>query len=250
MKNTELKNSNETKTTKRWKKLLFVLSCFVVFCTVYALIIPAKTLQAKPQCGLEEHVHSQECYSDTNELICGNEEHQHTDSCDQQEDESNTDDAQSNPVENTQSNNDSTNMQQPLTNEAEENTESESQVDSTLKADSFNLSENLKYVENTKLEYKDSNGNWQTVTDGALIQGTTFKLTVDYQNVSISELINNYNHQMSFDLPDFLRDVKTEGTIVEGNTTVGTVTIQNNKIMVQFDAGYLDRLSKSGQTTI
>jgi len=44
------------------RKVLQVLSGVVVFCTTYALILPAITLEKKPICGIEEHTHTQECY--------------------------------------------------------------------------------------------------------------------------------------------------------------------------------------------
>ena len=62
---------------KKWKKIMLALSCVVVFCTVYALTIPAVTLA----CNMEEHTHTEECYSQDNELICGKEEHTHTEDC-------------------------------------------------------------------------------------------------------------------------------------------------------------------------
>ncbi len=72
-----------------WKRAVTILACVVVFCTVYALILPAITLEKKPQCGKiehthteecyaqpeteskEEHIHTEECYDENNELICG-----------------------------------------------------------------------------------------------------------------------------------------------------------------------------------
>lgn len=45
-----------------WKKVLFVLSCIVVFCTVYALLLPAMTMTKTPVCGMEEHTHGESCY--------------------------------------------------------------------------------------------------------------------------------------------------------------------------------------------
>lgn len=65
---------------KKWKKIMLALSCVVVFCTVYALTIPAVTLD----CNMEEHTHSEECYSQDNELICGKEEHVHSQECTKQ----------------------------------------------------------------------------------------------------------------------------------------------------------------------
>ena len=68
---------------KRWQKVVSILACMVVFCTVYALILPAVTMEKTPYCGKEEHTHNEECYE--NKLICGKEEgedaHQHSDDC-------------------------------------------------------------------------------------------------------------------------------------------------------------------------
>lgn len=56
------------KTKKIWKSIVSVLACIVVFCTTYALILPAITLEAETYCGKKEHSHGEECYS--TELIC------------------------------------------------------------------------------------------------------------------------------------------------------------------------------------
>lgn len=66
---------------KRWRKMILCLSCVVVFCTVYALILPAITLERKTVCGQEEHSHTEECYSSDGQLACGKTEHTHTESC-------------------------------------------------------------------------------------------------------------------------------------------------------------------------
>ena len=46
---------------KIWRKFVRVMAGVVVFCTTYALILPAITME-KYKCGLEEHVHSESCY--------------------------------------------------------------------------------------------------------------------------------------------------------------------------------------------
>lgn len=61
--------------------MILCLSCVVVFCTVYALILPAITLERKTVCGQEEHSHTEECYSSDGQLACGKTEHTHTESC-------------------------------------------------------------------------------------------------------------------------------------------------------------------------
>lgn len=65
------------KQKKRWRKVLSVLMCAVVFCTTYALILPAITQETETFCGLEAHVHEDACYEKT--LLC--EAHIHTDAC-------------------------------------------------------------------------------------------------------------------------------------------------------------------------
>ena len=64
----------------RWRRVVMILSCIVVFCTTYALIMPAVTM-SHTACGKEEHVHSDACYDESGALICGKEEHTHTDAC-------------------------------------------------------------------------------------------------------------------------------------------------------------------------
>ena len=70
-----------------WRKIVQAMACVVVFCTVYALILPAITME-RYQCGLEEHVHTDECYQQADEgasaLICSYQSlgvHVHTPDC-------------------------------------------------------------------------------------------------------------------------------------------------------------------------
>ncbi len=70
IKYTTLKNVKK----KRWQKVVMVLSVIVVFCTTYALILPAITLSNSTFCGLEAHRHKPECYEKT--LICGHDENE------------------------------------------------------------------------------------------------------------------------------------------------------------------------------
>ena len=66
-------------TGKSWKRIVRILSCIVVFCTTYALILPAITLEAQSYCGQQEHTHSADCYKEI--LSCTKEEHVHDESC-------------------------------------------------------------------------------------------------------------------------------------------------------------------------
>ena len=39
---------------KRWRQIMLCLSCIVVFCTIYVLILPAITLEKKTTCEEEQ----------------------------------------------------------------------------------------------------------------------------------------------------------------------------------------------------
>lgn len=72
-----------------WNKIVSVLACIVVFCTTYALILPAMTLEKSPQCEKIEHIHTDACYTQLlsqskKVLACTPESlelHQHTEAC-------------------------------------------------------------------------------------------------------------------------------------------------------------------------
>lgn len=77
----------ETNNKKRsWKRLVTILSCVVVFCTTYALILPAVAQSKTYYCGKEEHTHSEDCYH-SSEPLCGKEVseaiegHTHSEEC-------------------------------------------------------------------------------------------------------------------------------------------------------------------------
>ncbi len=78
---------------KYWMRVLTVLASVVVFCTTYALILPAITLETSEDgepgytlgvqysCGLGAHVHTDDCYNSDGSMLCTIPEHQHGDDC-------------------------------------------------------------------------------------------------------------------------------------------------------------------------
>lgn len=65
----------EQRRKKLWHRIVSGMACVVVFCTVYALILPAITLEKDPVCGMVEHTHTEECYAvetvwPSNEYLC------------------------------------------------------------------------------------------------------------------------------------------------------------------------------------
>lgn len=71
-----------------WRKFAGGLACVIVFCTVYALILPAITMVNHP-CGKPEHTHTDACYTQVTTVqesvpVCTPESlalHVHTDAC-------------------------------------------------------------------------------------------------------------------------------------------------------------------------
>lgn len=91
MRKDTLQEANQVLTQNRrrcvWKRIVCTLACVVVFCTTYALILPAITFEKAPQCGKTEHIHSRDCFqtvaesTNINTLICNLEEHAHSAAC-------------------------------------------------------------------------------------------------------------------------------------------------------------------------
>lgn len=54
---------NRRRRNRVWKRLVSILGCVVVFCTTYALILPAITMEQETVCGLQEHQHTDSCYT-------------------------------------------------------------------------------------------------------------------------------------------------------------------------------------------
>lgn len=79
----------ENRRKGRWRKVVTALAAVVVFVTTYALILPGITLEKDPVCGMEEHTHTADCYTQLTSvtktaLVCNAETlqiHQHTQDC-------------------------------------------------------------------------------------------------------------------------------------------------------------------------
>ena len=55
---------------KAWRNVVRILACVVVFCTTYALILPAITMEKDTFCGMEAHVHEEACYGELAAMVC------------------------------------------------------------------------------------------------------------------------------------------------------------------------------------
>lgn len=233
---------------KKWKRITLALSCVVVFCVVYALTLPAITLEGKTICGMEEHTHTEECYQD-DELVCDKEEHQHTEDCYEKEEEQpveeeNTQPDTTEPSEEVQAATESEDNKQDESNEEEQQQES-TQVTSA----DFDLSDHPSNIKSITLSYKDSNGNWVNIDPNGnqIIPGNAkIKLNVDYFNINIDQLINTdeYSHCITYTIPDLLSNAQTVGIITQDSKEVGKLAVQNGVVSLKFKNEYLKQLQK------
>ena len=235
---------------KKWKRITLALSCVVVFCVVYALTLPAITLEGKTICGMEEHTHTEECYRD-DELVCGKEEHQHTEDCYEKEEEQ--------PVEEENIQQDATEPSEEVQTAAEpeeskqdESNEEQQQESTQVTSEGFDLNSDANKISSVDWYYiKDGTLTNIDVTGNTEIPGDAIlKLSVHYQGIQIEHLKANYNRTLLFDLPYILRNAEAQGSIMSGSTKVGDVTVDNGKVKVQFNEYYLNGLLSTEKTTI
>ena len=251
------KNLIKDKTrTKRWRKVLLCLSCVVVFWTVYALILPAITLESK-KCNIEEHTHSAECYSESQELICGKEEHVHTAEC------------------TSISNNDSSNSGEdagtvPDTsgndangNEEGKNTPEESVIpeESVVPAEpepssgtgttetpgetgEYVLNDHTDKIKSVTLTYKKGEKEQDVTNNGTITNpdDTYLKMTVAFKEISQVDLKNQYKSSFTYNLPEFFHVSKEETKDVLGddNKKIGTIDIKNGKVVITYSSEFLE----------
>ena len=236
---------------KKWKRITLALSCVVVFCVVYALTLPAITLEGKTICGMEEHTHTEECYQD-DKLICDKEEHQHTEECYEKEEEQpveeeNTQPDTTEPSEEVQAATESEDNKQDESNEEEQQEES-----TQVTSEGFDLTSDASKISSIDWYYiKDGHETKIDVAGNTEIPGdASIKISVSYQGIQIDYLKTNYNRTLLFDLPNILRNAVAQGSVMSGSTKVGDVTVDNRKVKVQFNEDYLNGLISGGKTTI
>lgn len=228
---------------KKWKRITLALSCVVVFCVVYALTLPAITLEGKTICGMEEHTHTEECFQD-DELVCDKEEHQHTEDCYEKEEEQPVEDEVSNePEETVQPDTQITSLEEEKVSEDETKTVE----DQTTTQTDYELKDSD--ITSIEVNYKDANGHWQQVDNGEVNPSNTeIYLKVNFAEIKTEDLLNQHNCTLSYKLPNFLRDAKGAGDLYEGTEKIGTITVENNVAKVTIDKNHLENLIKNRNT--
>lgn len=240
---------NDKARLKKWKRITLALSCVVVFCVVYALTLPAITLEGKTICGMEEHTHTEECYQD-DKLICDKEEHQHTEDCYEKEEEQPVEEENTQP-ELTESSDEVETVAEPEESKQDESNEEEQQQESTqVTSEGFDLSANQNNIESVNVLYK-LNGVWQTVQDGSVSPDSTdIQIKVKYKEISTKDLHEKYNNTLIYSIPDFLRDAHPKGDLYDNGEAVGTITVENGRAYLRFHETYLNNLINLHNNTL
>lgn len=235
---------------KKWKRITLALSCVVVFCVVYALTLPAITLEGKTICGMEEHTHAEECYQD-DKLICDKEEHQHTEDCYEKEEEQPVEEEHTQP-DTTEPSEEVQEATESEDNKQDESNEEEQQESTQVTSEGFDLTSDASKISSIDWYYiKDGYETKIDVAGNTEIPGdASIKISVSYQGIQIDYLKTNYNRTLLFDLPNILRNAVAQGSVMSGSTKVGDVTVDNRKVKVQFNEDYLNGLISGGKTTI
>lgn len=226
--------------SQRWRNIILCLSFVVVFCTVFALIHPAITLEDTKQ----EHVHNDDCYSSKGDFIC-------TESDEFVESNESIDSVNTpelNSTEPSDADNETTDVQ-------EEETQIVEPEANLISQDGFDLSDpnNASRVASIALSYQDENGAWHVIEQNnsdKISPDKLFRFTVNYKDIQINNLLENYNRTLKYKLPDILRDAKVDGKIMSGTEKVGSIRVTDGVVYVQFDEKYLRELNNKGSTTI
>lgn len=226
--------------SQRWRNIILCLSFVVVFCTVFALIHPAITLEDTKQ----EHVHNDDCYSRKGDLICAESD----EFVENNESSDSVNTPELNSTEPSDADNETTDVQEEETQIVEPESNSNSQ-------DSFDLSvpESALKVASIALSYQDENGNWHVIEQDnkdKISPNKLFKFTVNYEDIQIKSLLENYNRTLKYTLPDILRDATVDGNIMSGTEKVGSIWVTDGVVYVQFYKDYLNGLTDAESTTI
>ena len=257
--------------------MILCLSCVVVFCTVYALILPAITLERKTVCGQEEHSHTEECYSSDGQLTCGKTEHTHTESCyadDKTSEDQSGEDSQQTPEQNQTEGQEQNSGQSQEQNQDQSQDQSQSQ-DQVQMSDDGNVAQNGEngdtagttadetsvatgeYVLNdhadqityVKLTYKEKDEEKEVPSQVETIQpdNLSMMIKVGFQGILVTDLKNS-GGSFTYRLPDVFRIKNTTTSDMKNGAdkVIGTITVSTDgKVVVKYNAEDLESLGEN-----
>lgn len=108
------------------------------------------------------------------------------------------------------------------------------------------------YITGATLFYREAAGEeWITVTDGVVIPGDAkLKLTANFANVPLPDLLAN-GGVLQFELPQLLLDPAKDGDMTDENgEIIGTVSVENGILTIDFDDEWLQVQDANNVTVI
>lgn len=256
--------------------MILCLSCVVVFCTVYALILPAITLERKTVCGQEEHSHTEECYSSDGQLTCGKTEHTHTESCyadDKTLEDQSGEDPQQTPEQNQTEGQEqnSGQSQEQNQNQSQDQSQSQDQVqmsndgnvtqngengdtagttadETTGVTGEYVLNEHTENITYVKLTYRE-NGVEKEVPSGETAirpDDSSMMIKVGFTRIPVTELKNS-GGSFTYQLPDVFRikNITTSDIKNDKDEVIGTITVSTDgKVVVKYNEDILNKLGE------
>lgn len=241
---------------------MLCLSCVVVFWTVYALILPAITLESK-KCNIEEHTHNAECYSESQELICGKEEHVHTSECtsinndlsDSGEDAGTVPDASGNDANgNEEGKNTPEAPEEPVIPEESvvpaepEPSSGTGTTETPGETGEYVLNNHADQITSVKFTYKKG-GKEVEVDKGQIIDtpdDLSMNIKVVFKSIPVATLIE-HNGKFVYNLPkEFQIKETTTKNMTQDSKVIGTITVDTNgKVVVAYNDEYLKDLNEN-----
>lgn len=242
---------------KRWRRIMLCLSCIVVFCTAYVLILPAITLEKKTTCEEEQSAIQEEqpLVQEEDESIVQSDDSDEVEfvSCEPIEEENEN-------VEDVEIAEDPEEMDVDFASGDENSVADTADPTATPTPDQnsaggFDLSANPGNISSIILQYyNEETKTWITIPDSGSSEipgNASIKLAVSYINIPVETLKTSNNCTLTYQLPELLRNVVTKGTILAENQQIaGTITCQGGKIIVRFEENYLQELIDKKETTI
>lgn len=243
--------------------MILCLSCVVVFCTVYALILPAITLERKTVCGQEEHSHTEECYSSDGQLACGKTEHTHTESCyadDKTSEDQSGEDSQQTLGQNQtegQEQNESQSQNQVQTsddgnvaqNGANGDTAGTTADETSGVTSRYLLNDHANNIQYVKLTYKENGTEKEVPSGGTAIRpdDSSMMIKVGFEGIPVTDLKNS-GGSFTYQLPDVFRIKNTTISDMKNNSdkVIGTITVSTDgKVVVKYNAEDLKSLGEN-----
>ena len=259
--------------------MILCLSCVVVFCTVYALILPAITLERKTVCGQEEHSHTEECYSSDGQLTCGKTEHTHTELCyadDKTSEDQSGEDSQQTPEQNQTEGQEQNSGQNQEQNQNQDQSQDQSQSQNQVQAsDDGNVAQNgenggtagttadetsgvtSRYVLNdhanniqyVKLTYKENGTEKEVPSGGTAIRpdDSSMMIKVGFEGILVTDLQNS-GRSFTYQLPDVFRiNNPTQSNLTNDEVgVIGTINVgTNGTVVITYTENYLKSLSEN-----